>query len=236
MGLAFTSEIKVSLIGQWGTDLDICEAAWASSGRGIELPNEKRMSGLINSLMRDKHGSPFEEGFFSFHISAPRAVRDEHVRHRIGSYSSSSLRYRKGDPLVYIPPPNRPMKKADGFKQIKPVYQPYSDEEYQRYIKIIERAYRYTYAFINDLEEGGFTETEAQRWITHDGLMVSYRARFNPRSLMAFLSLRTHEPTANHVSWPMYEIEQVARQMEQAFAEFLPITYNAFTANGRESP
>lgn len=39
----------------------------------------------------------------------------------------------------------------------------------------------------------------------------------NPRSMMAFLSLRTHEASAKFVSYPLWEIELAARSCETEF-------------------
>lgn len=237
MTLAFRSDIVVEPIQIIGSDLEICRSAWVSSGIDKTDVTEDEQRGLLRSLMRQKHGSPFEEGYFSFHIEAPRAVRDEHVRHRIGhSYSSTSLRYRIKDHTVYIPPPHRPLEQADNFKRMRPVYVPYSPEKYERYYAHLARIYTAIYEGLQEMEADGFTETEAVRWVTEDGLYVAYRARVNPRSLMAFLSLRTHDPEANHVSYPMWEIEQVATKMEVSFASHFPLTYAAFNEFGREAP
>lgn len=181
--------------------------------------------------------SPFESGFLEFWIDAPRAVRDEHVRHRTGwSYSSSSLRYNQGEARLYIPPPNRPLKEAAGFKKMRPVYEPYTDNEYRFYKQTLEEAYTASYDAMQRLHDNDITATEASRWITHDGKMTPYIARCNPRSLMHFLSLRTHDPDANHVSYPMWEIERVATKMEIEFAQHFPLTYAAYNEFGRESP
>jgi thymidylate synthase (FAD) len=58
----------------------------------------------------------------------------------------------------------------------------------------------------------------------------------NARSLMNFLSLRTHDETATFPSNPQHEIELVARQMEEEFAKLFPDTYRAFNENGRVAP
>lgn len=58
----------------------------------------------------------------------------------------------------------------------------------------------------------------------------------NPRSLMVFLSLRTHDPDAKFVSYPLYEIEEAARAVEKIFAVGWPMTYKAFCENGRVAP
>jgi thymidylate synthase (FAD) len=55
----------------------------------------------------------------------------------------------------------------------------------------------------------------------------------NPRSLMAFLSLRTSDAGVSH---PQAEIEQAAKQCEDIFSKLFPITHGAFNENGRVSP
>lgn len=230
----FRSDILVRLNFHAGSDLTICESAWNSSGKTENNPTEKRQYGLIKSLIRDKHGSPFESGFFEFYVEAPRAVRDEAVRHRNLSFSSSSLRYTLSDPVFYVPPKDRPLKKAEGFKQIQPKYQPLSDEEYETYVKGIKLGHSLASATINSLVSEGFHETEQVRWLTNDAQYVTFRLRGMPRQILQFLSLRTHEERANHVSYPMWEIKQLADQIESIFAEKFPITYAAWNAYGRE--
>lgn len=235
MTLTFRSDIVVVPRIVAGTDVDIATSAWASSKDNVseDMLTEKRIKGLLNSLMRDRHGSPFDEGFLSVYIEAPRAVRDEHVRHRNLSYSSSSLRYTLATPEVYIPSRDRPLKKADGFKQIRPKYEVLSDYEYQRLEDSLVDAYTESYDRSN-----GFLElvdsTEAVRWITTDGHYVHYIARGMLRPWLQFLQLRTHEETSNHPSHPMWEIEQVARQVEAIIAEHWPLTYEAWNKNGRD--
>jgi thymidylate synthase (FAD) len=58
----------------------------------------------------------------------------------------------------------------------------------------------------------------------------------NARSLMNFLSLRTSRENTKFPSYPQREIEMVAEQMEEFFAEKMPITYATFNKNGRVSP
>ena len=238
MTLTFRSDIKVELIHHYGIDRHIAEAAWVSSGVNqegqLEEVSEGRIRGVLRALLRDKHGTPFESGYFSFRFEVPRAVRDEAVRHRMMSVSSSSLRYTMARPEVYIPPEHRPFKKAEGFKQIKPVYEPLSDVEYEVYVAQLKQGY--TLANIHLENIMNLDSTEAARWLTFDGTYVTFIGRFNPRSLMHFLGLRTHNENANHVSYPMWEIEQVANQMEQHFKEKLPITWELWNFYGREAP
>lgn len=179
--------------------------------------------------------SPFEAGYFSFRVEAPRAVRDEAVRHRIASFSSSSLRYTLSEPVVYLPPRERPFVKAEGHKQIKPVYEPFSDEEYAAYADTLVRGYERAQEH-SEILQSMTDSTEAVRWLTHDGTFCTFIIRLNPRSVMHFLGLRTHNKDANHVSYPMWEIAQMADQMEDFFKRGLPLTYAAWVKYGRESP
>lgn len=180
--------------------------------------------------------TPFETGYFQFYVEAPRAVRDEAVRHRSASFSCSSLRYTHESPEVYIPGPNRPIKKAEGFKQIQPKYEPLDRDEYKAYVEALKQGYTSAYQQIQFIRETlGREETEATRWLTLDGTYCSFIMRVNPRGLMNFLSLRTHEPESNHPSYPLWEIELVARRMEDSFREKLPLTYEFWNQFGREA-
>lgn len=235
--IEFTSDIIVELTGQYGTDADICHAAWVSTGTEMKAePSIERQTKLLMDLMKQKHGSPFEDGYWRFRIEAPRGVRDEHVRHRIGSYSSASSRYREIPPKYYIPGPQRPFKKVEGFKKMRPQYEHYDEETYHSYRILAEDMYKNIHASIEHMKSSGFNATEEIRWGNPDGQIIPYIARFNPRSMMHFLALRTHDPNANHPSYPMWEIEQVARQIESAFSTYLPITYYCFNECGREAP
>ena len=230
------NDFKVELLDQYGTDTDIVRAAWVSSGNTDLDADEKRINGVLRALMREKHGTPFESGYFAFRIEAPRAVRDEMVRHRMISFSSASLRYTEGSREYYIPGSWRPIAKDEGFKQIQPKYKPLTSIEHSRYVRRLKEAYEQIDSTLDALSYDGREETEARRWVTPDGMYTSWIARMNPRALMHFLGLRTHEPEAAFVSWPMYEIEEVARQMEEHFKMKLPLTYNHWNTFGRVAP
>lgn len=236
MELTFRSDIQVECIGQFGTDLDIARSAWVSSGNDDKDANLKQVTGLINALIREKHGSPVEAGYLAVRIEAPRSAGIEMMRHRIGwSYSSASLRYREQAPEIYIPPPERPIKKAEGFKQLRPLYEVLTPDEYLQYSNKLKVAHADMYGHYMEMREFR-PETEALRFLTSEALYLPYIARCNPRSLMHFLSLRTHRESSNHISWPMWEIEQVANQLETLFEHHWPITHAAWQKFGREAP
>jgi hypothetical protein len=84
------------------------------------------------------------------------------------------------------------------------------------------------------MQEQGFGETEQLRWLTQDGLYVTFIVRGMLRQMLQFLALRTQSEHANHPSYPMFEINEMADQMETVIAEQFPMVYAAWNSHGRE--
>ena len=59
--------------------------------------------GLINFLMRERHGTPFEHNAFRFHVKCPVFVSREWFRHRIGSFNEFSTRYSEVSDDFFVP-------------------------------------------------------------------------------------------------------------------------------------
>jgi thymidylate synthase (FAD) len=85
-------------------DLSVVNSARVSFHARSEEIGE-RDAGLINFLMKNRHGTPFEHNSFRFHIAAPIFVFREWQRHRISSYNEWSARYSKLENKFYIPDP-----------------------------------------------------------------------------------------------------------------------------------
>ena len=85
---SFRSDVSVELVKQSAADSDVLWAARVSTAGEQSLEelqkDPERSKGLINYLMRDRHGSPFEHTSFTFFISAPIFVSREFMRHRVG--------------------------------------------------------------------------------------------------------------------------------------------------------
>jgi thymidylate synthase ThyX len=85
---SFRSDVTVELIKHSAADSDVLWAARVSTAGEQSLDELKkdpeRSKGLINYLMRDRHGSPFEHNSMTFFISAPIFVFREFMRHRVG--------------------------------------------------------------------------------------------------------------------------------------------------------
>jgi thymidylate synthase (FAD) len=82
----------IELIDHMGNDLTIVNAARVSySKRSVEM--DSKAEKLIDYLMRNEHGSPFEHVVFQFRVRAPLYVVQQWERHRIASYNEESGRY-----------------------------------------------------------------------------------------------------------------------------------------------
>lgn len=262
--IRLTSEITVRLIQSCGGDHVVVAAAKVSTSgeeaaklartacpihtpdmeewAGCDLcePFRKQAEagrGLIRYLMQNRHGTPFEHSFLSFFVHAPIFVWREWHRHRIGhSFNEESARYKTLDPVFYVPPRDRAMMKADGWKPGRPKFLPCEDDEvYARLCSNLVESYELAYAnYLENLSLG--IDPGLARDCLPVGIYSSCWVSVNPRSLMAFLSLRTHEPSARHVSYPLYEIDVAARECEKALRDGWPITHEAFNEFGRVAP
>lgn len=249
--MLFKSDIDVELIQSMGGDEMVVAAAKVSTD-GPEAQSfadgtarnadgepwtEKDSAGLINYLMKHRHGTPFEHASLTFFVHAPILVWREWHRHRIGfSYNEESGRYKELDPVFYLPKRDRPMMKVDGWKPGKPKFLNCDDDrKFVRLCENLKSSYQYCYRMYQENLEMGFDPGLARDCLPvgiYSGCWVSC----NPRSLMAFLSLRTHDPEAQAVSYPLHEIEVAARACEDIFAKGWPLTYKAFCDNGRCAP
>ncbi len=203
------------------------------------------VSGLINYLVKNRHGSPFEHSAVTLFVHAPIFVWREWHRHRIGfSYNEESARYKTLDPVFYIPSPARPMMKVDGWKPGKPKFQTldqyfnYPEERERTYDDLVERlteSYQLGYDnYLLNLEDG--IDPGLARDCLPVGIYSSCWVTCNPRSLMAFLSLRVQSADSTFPSYPLYEIDVAAQQAEEILKEYWPLTHAAFVANGRVAP
>lgn len=85
---SFRSDVTVELVKHTASDADVLFAARVSTVGEQSLDelgkDPERSKGLINYLMRDRHGSPFEHNSMTFFVSAPIFVFREFMRHRVG--------------------------------------------------------------------------------------------------------------------------------------------------------
>ncbi|MFE7546107.1 FAD-dependent thymidylate synthase [Streptomyces platensis] len=236
--VSFRSEVTVELVKHSAADSDVLWAARVSTAGEQSLEelqkDPERSKGLINYLVRDRHGSPFEHNSMTFFISAPIFVFREFMRHRVGwSYNEESGRYRQLDPVFYVPGESRKL-----VQQGRPGKYEFVDgtqEQHELTSRVMEDSYRRAYEAYQEMLAAGVAR-EVARAVLPVGLFSSMYATCNARSLMHFLGLRTQHEQAKVPSFPQREIEMVGEQMEAHWAKLMPLTYGAFNANGRIAP
>lgn len=149
------------------------------------------------------------------------------------SYNEESGRYKMLEPVFWIPRRERAMVVPPKHKPARPVYLPLEDDAvYDAMVERSRAVYQACYdAYLAEAEAGIALEV-ARRHLPL-ALYSSCWVTCNPRSLMHFLSLRTHDEAATFVSYPQAEIEEAARLAEAVFAAGWPLAYAAFVKNGR---
>lgn len=228
------SDIAVKLVNVNARDEHVVQAARVSTQGSGSVSSTDGAAGLINFLIRDRHGSPFEHTSFTFLVESPIFVAREHMRHRAGwSYNEESGRYKELEGVSYIPARSRPLLqrgKPGAYEFIEG-----SDAHFARMASDLLYAYGAAYDAYEDMLKAGIAR-EIARCALPVGLFTSYYATCNARSLMHFLSLRTRSNDARYPSFPQREIEMVAEQMETSFQAHMPNTHAAFVKHGRVAP
>jgi thymidylate synthase (FAD) len=236
----FRSDITVELVRSSASDSDVLFAARVSTQGEQTLESAQdenldtsRSKGLINYLMRDRHGSPFEHNSMTFYVQAPIFVFREFMRHRIASYNEESGRYRQLNPVFYIPGAERNLIQVG-----KPGAYDFLAGTPEQTALVQDEARRTSteaFASYQRMLDAGIAR-EVARIVLPLNIYSSMYVTMNARSLMNFLSLRTKREGTHFPSFPQREIEMAAEQMEDFWSQLMPLTYSAFNENGRVAP
>lgn len=220
---------RVSTMGEQTLESAQASAA-ASSDSGESAP---KGAGLINYLMRDRHGSPFEHNSMTFYVQAPIFVFREFMRHRMASYNEESGRYRELNPVFYVPGKERNLVQVG-----KPGAYDFIEgtaEQFDLVDSATREASTQAFGAYQKMLEAGVAR-EVARIVLPLNIYSSMYVTVNARSLMNFLSLRTKREGTHFPSFPQREIEMCAEKMEDIWADLMPLTYAAFGKNGRVAP
>jgi len=182
-----------------------------------------------------RHGVAFEHCVFTFAVDQPIFNWREFMRHRMASYSEASARYRPLRPKFYIPPAHRPMTPILGFKPMEPEFDPLDDATYAVFTEELRRQFSSQWAAYEQFQRMGIA-LEVSRSVIGTGVFSSAWVTVNLRSLMNLLSLRVKDLSAREVSYPQWEINQVANTLEEVFANEFPRVHEFFVEVGRRAP
>lgn len=212
--MIFRSDMTVDLVDSMGDDTSVVRAARVSTVGANEGQGGDR---LIAFLMREKHMSPFEHATFTFLVEAPIFTINQMVRHRIASFNTESGRYKELEPVFYVPDIERPVVQVGKTG----AYEFEQDDDASTFVRASLRitSNEAWDAYEQLLAEG--IAKEVARMVLPLNIYSSLYVTMNARGLMNFLSLRNE----HHAQ---FEIREVARQMEDIFAERMPLTHSAF--------
>jgi thymidylate synthase (FAD) len=233
--------MTVKLVQSMGDDMSVIEAARVSTTLTSDTLRDTSVAvdlsgkdlGLINYLMRDRHGTPFEHNAFTFFVEAPIFVFREFMRHRIASYNEESGRYKELNPVFYVP--NEDRKLIQVGKPGAYTFEDGTAEQQMMVSNSTKRVAEEAYSEYQRMLEAGVAR-EVARAVLPVSIYSSMFVTMNARALMNFLSLRTVREGTTFPSYPQREIEMVAEEMEELFATIMPVTYETFNRNGRVAP
>ena len=219
------SEGFVLLDNFMADDLSVVNSARVSFARKKNEVDEVD-KGLINFLMRERHGTPFEHNAFRFHVKCPIFVAREWFRHRIGSFNEFSARYSEVPDEFFVPelPDVRTQVGKPGAYSFEPVDENLGYEALEMIRGVNERAYE----VYSHLVSRGVAK-ELARVVLPVSMYTQFYWTVNARALMNFLSLRTHETA-------QLDIRRYALEVEEYFKRAMPITYDAWVKNGKVAP
>ena len=235
--VSFRSDVTVELVKAAASDADVIWAARVSTKGEQSLDDvatdPTRSEGLINYLMRDRHGSPFEHSSMTFFVKAPIFMWREHFRHRIASYNEESGRYKVLEPEFYVPGVERKLVQVgkpgayefvdgtkDQFELVDELTREVCQNAYDAYVKMLDAG----------------IAREVARIVLPVTIYSSAYVTMNARAMMNFLSLRMKSEDSHFPSFPQREIEMVAERYEEEWKKLMPLTHKAFVANGRVAP
>jgi thymidylate synthase (FAD) len=216
-----TNEMTCELVDHMGSDVTVVNAA----RRSMRVTKEEwsnAETGLVRSLIKNGHGSPFEFVTFMFDVDIPIFVAREVFRHRNSSFNEESARYKARRNKMWLPSSDEwrtqvgnamsyEYKEWDGDKA-------FADT-------MLRNGYEDCIRVYNTLLERGVAR-EIARTIIPVGNYTSFLWKVDLRNLTNFLVLR-NAPQAQ------YEIQKMAKKVEEAFQEVCPNIYSIWNEEGR---
>jgi thymidylate synthase (FAD) len=211
--VTFVNKSTVKLLDFMGDDLRILAAARVSTGKAsVDVDRDKK---LINYLWENQHGTPFEKVVFEFHVETPIFIARQWMRHRIGSFNEMSGRYRKLNPVFFVPEIVR-LQNKEGNKQGS---NGASDDQDGLSFNMKDHSFRSWELYVYLLGEG--VANEQARLVLPVSIMTEFCWTVNLRSLFNFLQLRMD-------SHAQPEIQQPANDIAEIVKTIVPWAWEAF--------
>lgn len=174
--------------------------------------------GLLDTLYKNGHSTPFEMCELAVEVQAPIMVFREWHRHRTQSYSEFSARYAQMPDLHYVPSVERIAKQSAANRQGSA--EPFNPEHAASIVDRLTTEQSTVYRHYDEMCDDGVAR-EVARINTPVSRYSKMRAKTDLRNWLAFLTLRLH-PTAQ------WEIRQYAQAVAEMVKALWPKTWALF--------
>lgn len=216
----------VHLEDAMGSDLHIVNNARVSFDQESQEFTAKER-GLLNFLMRERHGSPWEAVVMRFDVKAPIFVIREWQRHRMGSFNEQSARYSQIPDHYYVP--ERELVREQVGKPGAYSFEPITDPQVvDATIEALDSTQRAAFDAYHRMLELGVAK-ELARTVLPVGMFSRMKWTVNLRALFNFLSLRNDQHAQREIRDYAVAVEELARQV-------VPVAFEVFEENGRVCP
>lgn len=229
----FRSDMTVRLVDSMGDEDAIVNAARVSSGSDASNHADIANKGLIKALIREGHGTPFEYPDFIWYLEVPIFVSRQIVKHRLSTINELSGRYSDLEPVFYSPAPGRPVQQVGKTMNYEfvPGDDPASLDLLEDVRDELETVALHAWQSYKYLRDRGVAKELARQHLPLN-LYTRLYMKMNLRSTLHFITQRTERKGADRVSHAQYEIELVARQMEEIVKAKFPTVWEAYAATG----
>lgn len=213
----------VELLDSMGDDLAIVQAAQASFAKESSEYTSKE-AGILNFLMREEHGVPFEHVVLKFRLRLPLKIAAQLKKHRMSSWSEQSSRYDEMSEDCYLPENFRTQVGKIGNY----TFEDMDERDTMAARRTMRMAYRMALVCYRSLLREGVAMEQASL-VLPMGLYTEVVWTLNVRSLFNVLHLRAD----SHAQW---EVQQYALAMEELAQQVVPDTIRMFIEAGRPKP
>lgn len=193
--MKITNQSEVTLLGSYGSDLNIVNAARVSFHKEsswampeVQMLDVKDIR-LIQYLAKHKHFSPFNHAFVSFRVKAPIFVARQLVKHKFMPWNEVSRRYVDEELEFYVPSMWR--KRAENVKQGS------SNEDFGKPI----RTGKCLYCGV-ELPKGRYKFCCANHQVYHSQERLPYNVKFSRWKATAKANKIPWELEIDDLDWP----------------------------------
>lgn len=210
----------VRLIGNFGSDLEVVNAARVSYDKSVDFLDQKDER-LLEFLIKHKHDSTLRHCALSFEIYAPLMIARQWYKHAIGStyiddqngWNESSRRYVTEEPQFYIPNVWRaaPENKKQGSGEDMPI------DISQRFYERLKYHVDESVNLYSHLLEMGVATEQARLFLPAYSMYVRWRWTTSLNAVLHFCSLRNAAEAQS-------EIQQYSNAVLSIVKEHYPLS------------